>query len=180
MPPPNKHTEAIWAGDAEGRDVIYSPLGSLVEEHGELVTELATGWDMEIRSPWRALLPKILFMGFNGKAVSKLYVTTTRIVMIREIDPWRETQGEMTPLGIPNAVATQVELKQKKSAGIWHFCEVRPQRLKLVSSKRYSKRGCTVDLRLLGGDATQYAIAYWKTDGKDETMLALIESQFKR
>lgn len=180
MHSPNKHTAAVWAGDAIGRGIIYSPSGSLVEEHGESIIDLATGWDMEVRSPWRALLPKIAFMGFGEKAASKLYVTTTRVVLIREIDPWRETKGEMTPLGIPNAVATQVELKKKKLAGIRQFCEVRPQHLKLVSSKRYVKRGCTVDMRLLDRDGTQYAIAYWKTDGKDDETLGLIESRFKR
>lgn len=176
----DKNQVAVWAGDQEGRAVVYNPWGSLVEEHGESIIELATGWDMNVRSPWRGILPKIVFMGFNGKAISKLYITTTRVVLIREIDPWRETKGEMTPLGMPNAVATQVELRKKKQAGIRQFCEVRPQRLRLVSRKRYVKRGCMVDMRLLGRDDTQYAIAYWKTDGKDDKTLALIESQFRR
>lgn len=180
MRAPEKETMAVWAGDAEGSGVIYSPAGSLVEEQGESIIELATGWDMDVRSPWRRVLPKMIFTGFNSKAVSKLYVTGARVVLIREIDPWRETQSDMTPLGIPNAVATQVELKTKKGAGVRHFCEVRPRQLRLVSSKRYTKRGSMVDMRLLGRDDTQYAISYWKTDGKDDRTLSLVESQFRR
>ncbi len=141
---------------------------------------VATGWDMDAFSPWRRLMPKSIFLGFNTKASSKLFITSARIVLIREIDPWRETSDQMTPLGIPNAAAKKVDLQKLKESGAREFCEVHTSGLSLVSAKRYTRRGSMIDMRLLGEDGNQYAVSYWKTDGKDDKILGLIESQFGR
>lgn len=172
-------SRSVKAGSIEGRGSLYGANGELLGRPGESYLEIASGWDMDVCSPWRRVLPTTIFMGFNSKVVSKLYITTDRIVLIREIDPLRETAGEMSPLGIPNAVAKQSELGRSKAAGMREFCEVYPRTLRLVSSKRHVKRGSMVDMRLRGEDGVQYAISFWKTDGKDEQTLRLIEAQFR-
>lgn len=170
----------VRVGDVAGRDTVYSPSGSLVGLPGEAFLQIAEQWDMNVRSPWRRVLPGIIFMGFNGKAESRLYITTTRIVLIRKIDAWRELFGEMTPLGIPTAVAKEARLKELKEAGVRQFCEIRPRAFRLISSRKFTKRGSRLDLQLIGDDGQQYAVSFWKTDGRDDKTLLLLESKFHR
>ncbi len=85
---------AIRAGDLDGLRRIYSDVGGLVTESEEEIMKVATGWEVNVRSPWRRFLPKSIFEGFGGKASSKLFVTNRRIVLVRDIDPWnRSGQG---------------------------------------------------------------------------------------
>ena len=172
-------SQPVRAGSVDGRGHVYGANGELLGRPGESYLEIATGWDMDVSSPWRRWLPKTIFMGFSSRVASELYITTDRIVLIREINHWRETSGEVTPLGIPNAVAKQAELKKLKNVGAREFCEVDPKTLRLVSSKRYTRRGSMIDMRLVAKDGHQYAISFWKTDGKDDRMLDLIEAQFR-
>lgn len=172
--------QPVHAGNQDGLGSIYDAAGILLGRPGESLIEVAAGWDMEVWSPWRRLLPKALFVGFHGKVASKLYVTSERIVLIREIDPWRETSEEMSPLGIPNALSKQADLRKLRRAGVKEFCEVYPPTLHLVSSRRYVKRGSVVDMRMIGNNGRQYAISFWKTDGKDERLLAVLEAQFHK
>jgi len=103
-----------------------------------------------------------------------------RIVLIRDIDPGRELAGEMTPLGMPNAVARAVELKRLGAAGFRQFCEVHPAALSL-SRVRRSRKGVTwLGLDLVGEDGAKYTLSYWKTDGEDLETLALLESRFSK
>lgn len=169
----------VWAGDKDGCGFVYDSSGRLVGLPGESFLQIGEAWDMNVRSPWRRLMPGILFMGFNGKADSRLYVTTSRIVLIREIDIWRQLGGEMTPLGMPNAIAAEAELRKLKLAGIRQFCVVRVASLGRVSSRKYVKHGSRLDLALISNEGVEYAISFWKTDGRDDEMLRLIESQFK-
>jgi hypothetical protein len=170
----------VHAGDVDGTGRVYDQSGALVARPGESCLGIAQGWDMNVRRPWRKVVPKIIFMGFNGKALSSLYVTTTRIVLIRQIDAWRELSGEMTVLGMPTAVAKEARLKELRAAGVREYCEIHQASLRLVSAKRFVKHGSRLDLRLIGCDGHEYAISYWKSDGKDDTTLALIESQFHK
>ena len=125
-------------------------------------------------------MPKILFMGFNGKATSRLYVTSSRVVVIREIDAWRELSGEMTPLGMPTADAKETRLKNLKAAGVRQYCELRTHRLKCASSRKYMKHGSRLDLQLIDDAGVQYAVSLWKTDGRNDRILSLVEAQFGR
>ncbi len=144
----------------------------------ERVIRISENWDMDVISPWRRLMPNTLFAGFNGKATSRLYVTTDRIVLLRRIDSWREVKGDMTPLGMPTAIAKGVELGRLSRAGVRQFCELSPKLLRLVSASRLKKGNSWLSMRLLGDDDRKYAVMIWKTDGRDEDMLNLIESQF--
>lgn len=172
--------EVIRAGDQAGRLDVYTAAGELILLPHESLLRTSSGWDMTVISPWRRFLPKVIFLGFNKRASSRLYITTQRIVFLREIDPWRETTPEMTPLGMPNAVARGAELRKLRASGAWQFCEVSTNRLRVVRVQR-SRAGVTwIGLRLIGDNGRQYRVSFWKTDGEDVDTLSLIETRFRR
>jgi hypothetical protein len=168
----------VRVGDLDGLGTIYSETGGLITKPNEEILVVASGWDAEICSPWRRFLPKILFTGFGGRASSKLFVTNKRIVLVRNIDSWRELKGEMTPLGIPTAAAKEARLKQIKSQGARQYCEIHPRDFGIVKQKSVDEPRAWVDLHLIGTDGKKYAITLWKTDGPDKETRSLIESQF--
>jgi hypothetical protein len=176
----NRTRPPVRAGDLDGLGMIYSDAGGLITEADEEMLIAATGWDAEVCSPWRRFLPKILFAGFGGEASSKLFVTTKRLVLVRDIDTWRELKGELTPLGLPTAAAKEARLKKLKSLGVRQYCEILPRDLHVVKKKSFDRRQSWIDLRLVGTDGKQYAVTIWKTDGPDQETRTLIESQFSR
>ena len=170
----------VEAGDRYGLGVVYDRSGSLLLHPHEEVLRSVENWDMDVMSPWRRFLPKTVFPGFHGRASSKLYVTSTRIVLVREIDEWRELAGELTPLGLPNAAAKEKLLATLRRAGVRQYCQVLPHALVIVSCKRYVKHGSSLDLKLMGDDNQQYAIMFWKTDGRDDVTLDFLSSRFRQ
>jgi hypothetical protein len=168
----------VRAGDLDGLGTTYSLSGDLVLASGERIVRVAEGWDMDVVSPWRRVLPKTIFSGFSGKISSKLFVTTDRIVLIRSIDAWREIKGELTPLGLPAAAAKEIYLKRLKAAGAWQFCEIWPQALRVVKHKKLERRWSWLALRLLGSDGKQYGVTLWKAGGLDPDTLTLLQSRF--
>jgi len=114
-----------------------------------------------------------------SQASSKLFVTTKRLVIVRDIDTWRELKGELTPLGVPTAAAKEVRLRKLKSLGVRQYCEIRPDNLRVVKKRSFDRRQSWIDLRLIGTDGKQYAVTLWKTDGPDHDTRTLIESQFR-
>ncbi len=170
----------VRVGDQDGLGRIYSDTGGLITKSDEDLLRVATGWDAEVCSPWRRFLPKIIFAGFGGRASSKLFVTTKRLVLVRDIDTWRELKGELTPLGLPTAAAKEVRLKKLKSLGVRQYCELRPKDFRVVKKRSFGRRQSWIDLRLVGTDGKQYAVTLWKTDGPDQGTRDLIESQFSR
>lgn len=170
----------IKAGDVEGRGSIYTNDGALVLLPGEVTIRVANAWDMHVWSPWRRVRPKVIFLGFNPEATSLLYITSVRVVLIRDIDPWREVAGEMTPLGIPTAVAKEAQLRHLKASGIRRFCDIRPSLFSVAKCTKSTRGGSRIGLRLKDGRGVQYAVTYWKTDGMDNETLNLLESRFLR
>src|SRR5947208_16022395 len=103
--------KVVRVGDLGGLGSVYSEGGVLITNSGERLLKVGDGWDMDISSPWRKILPKIVFAGFAGRASSKLYVTPERVVLIREINARRAIKEEISPLRIPAAAAKGVHLK---------------------------------------------------------------------
>ncbi len=168
----------VRAGDLDGLGKVYSEWGGLITKSGEEILKTFEGWDLDVSSPWRKVLPKTIFAGFGGKASSKLFVTTDRIVLVREIDVWRELKEELSPLGVPAAAAKEVHLRRLKSAGVRQFCEIWPRNFRVVKMKRIDKRWSSLDLRLVGIDGRRYEVIISKTDGLDPLTLTFIQSQF--
>jgi hypothetical protein len=179
MKPETGH-RVLRAGGYSGLGRVYTGAGELVAHPGESIAKLSYNWDIGILSPWRQVLPHVVFEGFGGIAKSRLYITTERIVLVREIDLWRQLKGEMTPLGLPNAAVKEAQLKRLLAAGARQFCEIWPQNLRVVRAKVTNRRRSWMDLQLMGVDRKQYAITIWKTDGKDPETLDLLNSRFPR
>src|SRR5436309_13802729 len=92
-PPP------VRAGDLDGLGRIYSDMGGLITESDEKLLMATPGWCADVASPWRRFLPKIIFAAFGGQASSILFVTTKRLVIVRDIDTWRDPRGQLRPSG---------------------------------------------------------------------------------
>jgi hypothetical protein len=150
----------VRAGSLEGLGIVYEFGGQLVNLSNERILGVDEGWELQVRTPWRRILPTIVFPGFYGNVSSRLYVTTDRIVFIREIDPFRETKGDMTPYGFPGAIAKKIHLEEAKAAGARAFCEFWPQRLHI--------------------DEKQFAATLWKRKGSNPEMQTLVLSRFAR
>jgi len=170
----------IRAGDRNGLGTVYSTWGGLICQSGESILKTVQGWEMEVRTPWRRFLSKLIFTGFGGEVSSDLYITTRRIVLIRKIDIWRELKGELTPLGLPNAAAKEIELRRLQTSGARQFCVLDSENLRLAKSKKFGAPRSLLDLFLKGADGRQYAVTIWKPKGVDDGTLSLIESRFSR
>lgn len=135
---------------------------------------------MQAKIGWRRFLPKLLFDGFNGPVKSTLYITTERVILIRIIDAWRATKGEMSILGIPGGVAKAGDLKHLARLGAREYCEFIPGKLHLSRVRRLKKLRAWLDLYLVGDDGLKYAILIWKAEGDDAETASLLESQFPK
>ncbi len=178
MTPKRVSTAFVHAGDYAGLGKVYSDSGGLITRAGEEIVRCADGWEIDVRSPWRSVLPGLIFMGFTGPISSKLYITNQRIVLIRKIDPARQLKNELTPLGIPKALDKGVALRKLQSAGARQFCELWPQHLRIVKLKKHGKPPHAIDLFLVSDDGTQYAVGFWKPRGSEPEIISLIESRF--
>ncbi len=180
MTPKERASRIVRAGDREGLGRIYSQWGGLLPRTTEETLHVADNWEMDVRSPWRTVLPGMIFVGFMAPTSSRLYVTTERIVLIRKIDIWRELKGELTPLGLPMAAEKEVLLRKLQAMGARQYCEVWPKFLKVVRVKHRGKPANAVQLFLKGTDGRQYAVAFWKPIGSEPELIPLIESRFSR
>src|SRR5438552_19028893 len=88
----------VRAGDLDGLQRIYSDTGGLVSESDEEIVRVAASWDVNVRSPWRKFLPRSIFQGFDGNAVSKLFATNRSIVRLRDTHAWRQRAARRTRL----------------------------------------------------------------------------------
>lgn len=180
MTPEKRLSRIVRAGDYEGVGKVYSQWGGLITRPDEQILRSADDWEMDVRSPWRSVLPGMIFMGFTGPISSKLFVTTDRIVLIRKIDPFRELKGELTPLGLPKAAEKEVALRKLQAAGARQFCEIWPKHLRIAKLKKHGRPAHAMDMFLIGTDGVQYALSFWKPQGSEPDVVALIESRFPR
>ncbi len=154
---------------------IYTPKGDLSFLVGETVVRVFRGWDMSVRSPWRKFLPGMVFSSLHGDVSSSLYITSKRIVFIRNIDIWKEVKPLLTPLGLPAAAEKEAHLKRLRSVGARKYCEIWPSQL-AISRTLPLKNG--VSLLTQGLDGRQYAISFWNRGRTGKESFALIESRF--
>ncbi len=180
MIPKERVSRIVRAGDRDGMGKVYSEWGGLLTHANEQVLRVADDWEMDVRSPWRTVLPGMIFLGFVSPTSSKLYVTTERVVLIRKIDIWRELKGELTPLGLPKAAEKEAYLRRLQVMGARQYCEVWPRYLKAVRAKHHGKPPTSVQLFLEGADGRQYVVAFWKPKGSEPELIPLIESRFPR
>lgn len=169
---------AVRAGDLDGLGRIYSQWGGLLPLAGERILKSEENWEMNVKSPWRSVLPGMIFVGFTGPVSSRLYITSERIVLIREIDVFRELRDELTPLGVPKAAEKEVVLRRKKTAGAREYCELHPGSLRVSRLKRHGRPARALDLYLIDSDSRRYAVSLWKSVGSDPDTISLIESRF--
>ena len=170
----------VRVGDLSGLGSIYDVSGQLILKTDERILKVAEGWDLQARLGWKRLLPQVIFDGFNSPVKSALYVTTDRVVLIRDIDVWRETKSDMSILGIPGGVAKAADLKRLARLGAREYCELVPRKLHVSSLRRLKKLRAWLDFKLVGEDGQKYAILLSKVEGEDEETSALLESQFPR
>ncbi len=173
-------TTAVRAGDRSGMGTVYSEWGGLIPRVGEQTVKTADDWEMDVRTPWRSVMPGMIFMGFTGPIASKLYVTSERIVLIRKIDPFRELKGELTPLGLPKAAEKERVLRRLLAVGARQFCEIWPKQLRIAKLKRHGRPAHAIDFFLVSRDEVQYAISFWKPRGTEPDLIPLLESRFDR
>lgn len=172
--------EGVRAGDIEGLGRVYSREGDLMLSPDESILRVGVNWDTDIVTPWRRVLPKILFEGFGGEVSSRLFVTTRRVVEIRRIDPWREVKGEVTPLGAPNAIAKKSRLDELRAHGAHQFCELTPENLSVVRLREFESPRALISIRLVNHVGTRFGVTMWKTDGPDSETLHVVAAQFRR
>lgn len=170
--------QVVRAGDYEGLGEIYSQWGGLLTHADEQLIRAADDWEMDVRSPWRSVLPRMIFMGFTAPTSSKLFLTNHRIVLVRKIDTWRELKGELTPLGLPKAAEKEIMLRKLQAKGARQFCELWPGELRIAKMKRHGRPAHSLDLFLLGSDGKQYAVSFFRPKGSEPELIPLIESRF--
>lgn len=170
----------VRAGDLDGLGRVYSEWGGLLITTDEQLIRTADDWEMDVRSPWRSVLPGMIFMGFTSPTSSKLFVTNKRIVLVRKIDTWRELKGELTPLGLPKAAEREIVLRKLQARGARQFCEIWPSQLRIAKVKRHGRPAHSVDLFLVGNDGKQYAVSFFRPKGSEPELVPLIESRFLR
>ncbi len=168
----------VRAGDRTGLGTVYSQWGGLIPRAGESILKTSDDWEMDVKSPWRSVLPGVIFMGFSGEVSSKLYITSQRIVLVRKIDVFREVKGELTPLGLPKAAEKEQRLKSLQAAGVRQFCEIWPRELRVVRLRRFGTPNRAMDIFLVGSDGRKYLVSIWKPKGADPETLTLVESRF--
>src|SRR5437870_12299696 len=112
MEPKQAVPSLVRTGDLDGLGRVYSVGGGVITRSGEEILKTAEGWDAHISSPWRRILPKIVFEGFRGKPGGKLSVTRGRFCFFGKMTAWRKLKGELSLLGFPVAAAKEFNFRR--------------------------------------------------------------------
>jgi hypothetical protein len=166
----------IRAGDVEGLGRVYSETGIPILSSGETLLGRREACDLAAYGSWRIIFPKRLFHPLSGKPSGTMYVTTERLIFLREIDIWKEVKSLLTPLGLPAAAEKESKLKQLRAAGARQFCEIFRYRLQVVQTRR--KSWGLLHLRLLTVDGAKYEVFVY-TDRNDSNFFDLVEGTFR-
>ena len=161
----------IRAGDVDGLGRIYSEFGGLILRTDEILLAQRQGCDVAAYGSWRIFFPRRLFHPLPGRPSGTVYLTSDRLIFIRNIDIWREVKPLLTPLGLPAAAERESKLKGMKAKGARQYCEVLRAGFKLMRAKR--KPGL-LHLRLARLDNQKYEVFVY-VDKDDPAFFDLVE-----
>jgi hypothetical protein len=165
----------VRIGDLDGMGKVYSEAGGLVPRSDETLLRRTKNADMDVLSPWRRILPGVLFSMLGHGVESDLYITTRRIVLIRKIDVYRSIKEYLTPFGLATAMEKEQHLKALQAMRARQYCLLWPRDFRLAKSK-VSKSLAT--LYLVGVDGRKYAVTVWTSDKADTETIPLVASLF--
>ena len=169
-----KGSAGAWApvhgGDVDGIGRLYSENGNLILLPQERLIGQRANCDVAVYASWRIIFPKSIFRPQPGTPSGTLFVTSSRLVFIRNIDVWKEVKPLLTPLGLPAAAEKEADLSKKKSVGARQYCEILLTHLRVVELKR---KPWQIRIRLLSGDR-RYEL-FVRSDRDDPRFFDLLE-----
>jgi len=171
----SKLHSAIRAGDLDGLGRVYSIAGELMMSPGEQTVAVQDGCDTHITGSWRSLFAKKIFSGTSGPPNGRLYTTSQRLVLIRDVDVWQEVKPLLTPLGLPAAAETEARLKQVKARGGRQYCEISTTELTL---DRTRVKHSMLILYLTGPGGQRFRVIVHTAEHRPD-FYTQIESRFK-
>ena len=163
--------QAIRSGDVDGLGRLYSEFGGPILHSQEVILAERQGCDLAAYSSWRLFFPKRIFHPLPGKPSGTIHVTSHRLILLREIDVWKEVKPLLTPLGLPTAAEKEAKLNRQKAIGARQYCEIFPSHLQLVRVRRKSG---LLDMRLSGTDGSKYEVFFY-TDRDDPAFFDFLE-----
>jgi len=165
-PPP------ISVGDIDGLGRVYAETGSLVTNSSEKVITTRSGCDLHVSESWRSLFVRTLFAVAPGKLAGRLHLTDRRMVLIRDIDVWKEVKPLLTPLGFPAAAEKHSRLKEIKARGARQYCEID---LATVSISHAREKSTMLFLYITGSNGQKYRVIVY-TDLADSRFFSNIKA----
>jgi len=144
----------LTAGDIDGLNRIYSSVGALVTLPNERVLAVWPGFDMAVFSGWSIFTSKCLVDSGPSPPYGRLYSTSARIVMMREVDIQKEIRPLLTEHGISGAERLADRLASLASRHGRYYAELWPAHLRLMKTKR-----------LLWGKVKQFNLNLLSDDG---------------
>ena len=169
-------TPPICSGDLDGLGRVYSATGALVLFSGEELLATQDGCDLHASESWRSFFAKTLFSAIPGKVTGKLYLTDRRLVLIRDVDVWKEVKPLLTPLGLPTAAQKEARLKDLKSRGARQYCEIQQQ---LVTLSRSRENRSMLFLYLTTTSQRRYRVVIY-VEAADTSLFPAIKARFAR
>ncbi len=172
----NDANAGIEVGDLDGLNRIYGPDGGVLTKSGETVLGVRDRCELGAFESWRKLFAPLVFESLRGASAGRVFVTTERLVFLREIDTWKQVKASMSPLGLPGAVVKEAELNRIKGAGGRQYFQLWTSGFSLAWAKRVDG---LIGLRLVGRDGRKWRVVV-HADIDDPPFFALIEGRFPR
>jgi len=172
MTNPTSPESPIRAGDIDGLGRVYSEQGGPILHSRETVLAQRKGCDIAAYGSWRIFFPKRLFHPMPGSPKGTIYLTSERLLFVRDIDVWQEVKPLLTPLGLPTAAEKRSKLSKLKERGARQYCEVLRAKLRPVRMKR---KRMLLHFRLLSEDHRKYELFVY-TDTDDPSFFEFLEN----
>jgi len=164
----------VYCGDVDGMGRVYSENGNLILLPQERLIGQRANCDLAAYGSWRILFPKSIFRSQPGTPSGTLFVTSGRLVFIRNIDVWKQVKPLLTPLGLPAAAEKEAALSKKKSVGARQYCEILLAPVWVIQLRRKSWQ---MRIRLLSGER-RYEL-FVRSDKDDPGFFDLLEGRLR-